>query len=316
MSHDDVLPVSARFHNLGAGCLDLTLTCGDEQTTIGGSDWLDPYPDMLAWLEDIVQGETLCRWWVEEEGTISVHVCYRRGDGRGRFISYRFPDYGIPPKQVFPNKHSKYDELTIDALIDPEQLVREIYGSLRTFAASPDYDPKEWAYKSVAERLAELAPENPAYEIERVLALPPAEFMKVIGEVDPCECWQGVYLYRDDAFPEAHRLMALVEEADPPIKAYFEPLTNDCFYELPPESSAGRSRSAAPATKPCSPARSVSGLARTCTSCARRSSKAASVPAIDRSRVRTNLRRRAGKRIGRHKPTSSMWSTPRSRWSA
>ncbi len=98
----------------------------------------DPFPGLLAWLEEIASGEREARWSIDEEDYVTEFVFLAKP---------RLPLSGLFTKdRLFAMRYGIEDSpSTSESCVVPrEVLLRSAYGAFRDFVTSPLYAPGQW----------------------------------------------------------------------------------------------------------------------------------------------------------------------------
>lgn len=149
----------------------MSISSGSDELEVRLSHWLDPLPDMLAWLEAISVGVTECGFTVDEEGTFVEFIARR---------SYR-NDRTYTTLTITPS----YDVQSIKLTLPTFEMVGTIYRSFREFSESEAYLPEQWEQFTLVRRLAGKLGISPEEWINSVIGLSSRELQKAIWKLDP-----------------------------------------------------------------------------------------------------------------------------------
>ena len=160
-----------KFSDCDAGWIHMSISSGSDELEVRLSHWLDPLPDMLAWLEAISVGVTECGFTVDEEGTFVEFIARR---------SYR-NDRTYTTLTIT----SSYDVQPIKLTLPTFEMVGTIYRSFREFSESDAYLPEQWEQFTLSRRLAEKLGISPEDWIHSVISMSSRELQKAIWRLDP-----------------------------------------------------------------------------------------------------------------------------------
>jgi hypothetical protein len=127
------------------------------------SHWLDPLPDLLAWLEAISLGMARCGWMLEEESTF---VTFNIEDARKPVIFNRSRD--PVSLTIVPD----YDAPTLTCELSRRELVQCFYRAFCEFAASTRYLPNEWELRTFGEVIRQSTGVDPINWVDALLTAP------------------------------------------------------------------------------------------------------------------------------------------------
>ncbi len=133
--------LNVEFYEASYGWLSYKIKIGNETFEDSFSEVFDPLHYLKEWLEKISCGI--------EQTSFSY-------DNEGAYIRFHF--------QQINNKNGQFTILDCDSpndtfinkIVEREQLVKEFYLGLMNFAKSDKYDPKQWEYKLMKERLCKI----------------------------------------------------------------------------------------------------------------------------------------------------------------
>lgn len=178
IAHD----MTVKFGDCNAGWISMLLTVGEHSLTVQMSHWLDPLPDMLAWLEAIVIGVEECGFRVDrEEGdffdaegaffnfSASKQPCASH-ERRASTIFNVTPPYGAQPLQV---------------TLPTYDLVGIFYRAFREFADSPEYVRTQWEYLTLEQVMYEQFGMTASAWIDSVIALETRQLQMALWRLDP-----------------------------------------------------------------------------------------------------------------------------------
>jgi hypothetical protein len=135
---DDALQL--HFDECKSGWISLHIEAKGQRLDLQLSHWLDPLPELIAWLEAISSGLARCGWTLCQEG------CAVDFDVREQQLDDCMCRVSDPVNLVVhPNYSAPFLELTIER----RELVRACYQAIREFATSERYLPDEWEYRTL-----------------------------------------------------------------------------------------------------------------------------------------------------------------------
>lgn len=156
-------PLKIKFDGCEAGWIALHITVADQTLDLQMSHWLDPLPDLLAWLEAISLGMARCGWTLDEEGC-SVAFDVQDADKAEILLRTRdpilltiVPDYAAP---------------TLTCRLRRRELVQCFYLAFREFATSDCYVPGQWELQTFGDAIREKTGLDPDVWIEALMAAP------------------------------------------------------------------------------------------------------------------------------------------------
>lgn len=211
VNHD----LTVKFGDCDAGWIGMTLTAGGRSLTVGLSHFLDPLPDMLAWLEALTIGVEECGFRIDQEGTL-VHFSARRQLG----TNHEHCAYTVL------NVTPQYDEPPVQATLPTSDLVGIFYRAFREFADSVAYVREQWEHLTFEQLAHEQTGMTAAAWIDSVIAFEPRQLQKALWRLDP-QILAAPPNYLDDIGTEAE-LMELTG------KAKAEAGGLPCYWPLPP----------------------------------------------------------------------------------
>ncbi|WP_426958814.1 hypothetical protein [Muricoccus radiodurans] len=128
-------PVAFVFEATEVGWIDFripSLTSRLIQATHLG----DPFPDLLQWLESILDGAESARWAIGEEGQMTQLVFLRAAHAGIDHMEDRL---------LLLSTSFREDELA-SRPVEAMNLIRDVYGAFRAFAEGPVYSPDDWEW--------------------------------------------------------------------------------------------------------------------------------------------------------------------------
>lgn len=129
--------INVNFTKCDAGWIDFNVQTEDGiSVEVCASHIFDPFPQMIRWLEAILNGIPECAFIIDEEGAEKVFRVRCNGADAQHFILS--DDVGTE---------------FIHAVVNPMQLVSNFYMALREFAQSSKYRHCEWQVETLGERL-------------------------------------------------------------------------------------------------------------------------------------------------------------------
>ncbi len=163
--------LTVKFSNCDAGWISMAISSDGTVLNARLSHWLDPLPDMLAWLEAIAVGVNECSFTVDEEGTY-VQFCACR--------SYK-NDRAYTTLTITPS----YDVEPIKSTLPTFDLVETIYRSFREFSESDVYLPEQWEHFTLNRKLTEKLGISAEDWIDSAIGMSSRELQKAIWLLDP-----------------------------------------------------------------------------------------------------------------------------------
>lgn len=194
----------------------MRLSNGGCSLVVTMSHWLDPLPDMLAWLEAIVIGVQHCEFRVDEEG--------------------RFTDFSAKLEFCTSGKSRAYTDLHVlqenatlplQVTLPKFELVGIFYRAFREFVESSEYVRGNWELITVEDVVIEQLGVTAAAWIDSVITLEPRELQKALWRIDPSIMTNPPDFM--DNFGTENELMELTG------KSRVEAGGLPCFWPLPPE---------------------------------------------------------------------------------
>lgn len=182
MKEQPIQKLSVKFGDCNAGWISMLLTTGEHSMTVQMSNWLDPLPGMLAWLEAIAIGVAECGFRVDrEEGDFfdadgafynfsASKQPYTKHEHRASTIFNVTPPYGAQPLQV---------------ILPTYDLVGIFYHAFREFADSLGYVRTQWEYLTLEQVMHEQSGMTADAWIDSVIALEPRQLQMALWRLDP-----------------------------------------------------------------------------------------------------------------------------------
>lgn len=186
--------LTIKFGDCDAGWILMRLSNGECSLVVTLSHFLDPLPNMLAWLESIVIGVQRCGFRVDEEGRFTDLSAERELHPKEGWRSYTNLDVV-----------QEHAPLALRVTLPTLELVGGFYRSFREFAESPEYVRKNWERITLENVVNEQLGMTAAGWIDSVISLEPRELQKAFWKIDPCieRCPPS---YMDDIGTEAELL--------------------------------------------------------------------------------------------------------------
>jgi len=125
------------FGNCDAGWIELTIEVNQKKVKLDLSWAVDPFPDIIAWLESISRNIEEAAFTLDEEGH---EVCFR----------YKRSTDGI--SMVFSLVSGSTGEM-LAVEVDRFQLVSEFYTKLKEYGRSDRYIPAQWESETLFDKL-------------------------------------------------------------------------------------------------------------------------------------------------------------------
>ena len=152
-----------------AGWIEIVIS-GDELTIhVRASEVYDPFPDLVGWLEAIVQGVPMNEFIVDEEGNE---------------VAFRYIQEACDDTFILTDPFD--GRLLLQMSILPKMLVTEFYTELLAFAASPAYHKEEWEIETLGERVNSRLGGIPEDElIDQLLVYPARAIQQIFWQVAP-----------------------------------------------------------------------------------------------------------------------------------
>lgn len=173
MSKTNKQKLTVTFDDCEAGWIRMRLVIGEQSLEVSCSHWLDPLPDLLAWLEAISVGVELCQFTVDEEGSsVAFSACKtdsRTEPDRAYSTLTLTPSYEVPPLRF---------------TLPTFELVGNIYHAFRAFAESDKYVPTQWEHHTLERAVHEKLGMTTAEWIDSVIAREPREVQKALWRLD------------------------------------------------------------------------------------------------------------------------------------
>lgn len=142
---------SVRFGTPDWGWLPVIIDVGGFHIGFRASTHYPPFKDLIKWLEDIIEDKNV-RWTAHLEGWY-VHL-----------TSISYPN--MPFVRFIAETTGAEPAVHIDAHIPKSHLISIFYWSLRSFAHSPLYIERHWAFIRMRQDLSERFPDFPFAELE------------------------------------------------------------------------------------------------------------------------------------------------------
>lgn len=174
--------LAVKFGDCDVGWISMLLTVGEHSLIVQMSHWLDPLPDMLAWLEAIAIGVEECGFRVDREDgdffdaegaffnfSASKQPCASH-EHRASTIFNVTPPYGAQPLQV---------------TLPTYDLVGIFYRAFREFADSSAYVREQWEYLTLEQVMYEQSGMIADAWIDSVIALELRQLQMALWRLDP-----------------------------------------------------------------------------------------------------------------------------------
>ncbi len=186
MTEQQVENLAIKFGDCDAGWILMRLSNDECSLVVRMSHFLDPLPDMLAWLEAIVIGVQHCEFRVDEEGRFTNFAAK---------IEFR-------PKEnsrAYTNLEIAQENATqpLQVTLPTFELVDVFYRAFREFAESPDYVRSEWERITLENVVNEKLGMTATAWIDSVISLESRELQKAFWKIDP-HIEKNPAIYMDD----------------------------------------------------------------------------------------------------------------------
>lgn len=183
--------LTIKFGDCDAGWILMRVSNGVCSLVVTMSHFLDPLPDMLAWLEAILIGVQQCEFRVDEEGRFTTFAAIREFRPKEDWRAYTILNI---------NQEDVAQPLLVT--LPTFELVGVFYRAFREFAESPEYVRKNWERITLEDVVNERLGMTADAWIDSVIAFESRELQKVIWKIDPfIETKPAIYM--DDLGTEA-----------------------------------------------------------------------------------------------------------------
>lgn len=194
------------YRECEAGWIRIYISANGQTERVPASHIYDPFPDLIAWLENIITGVPVSEFTIDEEGYDAIFR-FSQQDKQGVFTLH-----GQVPEEyhdVVPEELCLLKEL-LRITISPRLLVNEFYTKFRSFVTSPAYHKDQWEYETLADRLsARMAGLSETDLLERLLAYPRHALAQLFSEVALDQAVWVLPVENFDALPEDQRRQGL-----------------------------------------------------------------------------------------------------------
>lgn len=174
MTEQQIQNLTIKFGNCDAGWIHMRLSNGECFLVVTMSHFLDPLPQMLAWLEAIVIGVQQCDFRVDEEGRYTSFSAKREVHPKENWRAY-----------TILNVEQENAPLPLRVTLPTFELVGVFYRAFREFAESPEYVKKNWERITLADVVNEQLGMSEAAWIDSVISFEPRELQKALWKIDP-----------------------------------------------------------------------------------------------------------------------------------
>lgn len=127
------------FLGANAGWMPFRIIAADKSWTVNASYWLDPFPDLIAWLEEIIEGSHRSELFINEESSGTI-LRYER-------INQTLSLFKVDYTDVYGDVHP-----FLSLSLKTRDLVSEFYNRLMDYSRSDTYDKRQWETDSFLER--------------------------------------------------------------------------------------------------------------------------------------------------------------------
>ncbi len=143
--------LEVRYSPPEVGWLLVSIVANGKEAQFEASELYDPFPDLIAWLEAIAEGE-FPRFLIDQEGTHLQFLTIETTTHRSvRFLLAK----------VTRKPENEPGNALLDIEVNRRTLVDAFYGNLGRYAKSPDYKRDEWTAISLKQALERSAPLPP-----------------------------------------------------------------------------------------------------------------------------------------------------------
>jgi hypothetical protein len=166
--------LTIKFGDCDAGWILMRLSSGECSLVVTMSHFLDPLPDMLAWLEAIVIGVQQCEFRVDEESRFTKFSAKREVRARENWRAYTILEV-----------EQENAKLPLQVTLPTFELVGVFYRAFREFADSSEYVRKNWERITLEDVVNEQLGMTAAAWIDSAISLEPRELQKALWKIDP-----------------------------------------------------------------------------------------------------------------------------------
>jgi len=136
-------PLTVWLDECAYGWISLHVRTGEAELRLSCTNWDDPFPGIVRWAKRLLAGSPREVARINEEGRYAHLVATATAAGSALdFTVHRTPEYRDPLPPPLLSWHGPR-----------EVLAATIYRAFRDFAASPAYDPRDWAGLTIADWL-------------------------------------------------------------------------------------------------------------------------------------------------------------------
>lgn len=164
--------VSMTFNECDVGWLTFSVEAAGQSVEVSASHIIDPFPALIGWLHAVVGGATSRHWGVDEECWAISFLLAGRPGGLARLQVRGFQHPMFAPVPAVPAQANEYDQLYIDALVNPMQVAEAFFTAFDAFVHGPNYHPLAWECVTLGRMVKRVLPN---VGIDDLAALPPAE---------------------------------------------------------------------------------------------------------------------------------------------
>lgn len=166
--------LTIKFGDCDAGWIPMRLSNGECSLVVTMSHFLDPLPDMLAWLESIMVGVQRCGFRVDEEGRFTNFSAEREFHPKENWRAYTILN-------IVQEEAAQPLQMTLPTF----ELVGVFYRAFREFAGSSEYVRKNWERITLEDVVNEQIGITAVAWIDSVILLEPRELQKAFWKIDP-----------------------------------------------------------------------------------------------------------------------------------
>ncbi|GBF52079.1 hypothetical protein LPTSP4_36170 [Leptospira ryugenii] len=148
--------IKVNYKDSVAGWIHVDVISQEDIWQIRASDWLDPFPELIGWLEQIIEGQKFCSFFIDEEGSGTTLSYEKINDNKCNF------------KLELTDAYNKI-HLLMNPIVNTYTLVSEFYNGLLDFSKSDRYIKSEWEADTLSERLKNVLDLDKDVDLENLL---------------------------------------------------------------------------------------------------------------------------------------------------